>query len=120
MAESSMLKLFPGLANRVYESRHKLATGAIAALMAVLAYHAIFGANGILMYEKKKQLSRDLAAQNQTLNQENGVLEQQIKGLKYDPKMIEKEARECLKYARPGEVIYTLQSSNAQSPTPRK
>jgi cell division protein FtsB len=119
MKLGGMLKLFPGLANRVYESRHKLATGAITVLLAVLAYHAVFGANGLLMYEKKRQLSHDLALQNQVLNEENAMLEQQIKGLKSDPKMIEKEARERLRYARPGEVIYTLPASNAQ-PTPRK
>jgi len=35
-------------------------------------------------------------------------MEQEIKALKNDPKTIEKEARERLRYARPGEVVYTF------------
>jgi cell division protein FtsB len=115
-----MLKLLAGFENRIHQSRHKIATVAIVLLLVVLGYHAIFGANGLLMYQKKRQLSRDLATQNQSLNQENLVLEQQIKGLKSDPKMIEKEAREHLRYARPGEVIYTIPAAGAQTPSTRK
>ena len=115
-----MLKLFSGFENRIYQSRHQIATTAVVVLMVVLGYRAIFGSNGLLMYETKRQESRDLAAQNQALNQENTVLEQRIKGLKSDPKMIEKEARERLRYARPGEVIYTIPRDNAQSPTSKK
>lgn len=115
-----MLKLFSGIENRIHQSRAKIATAAVVIVMVVLAYHAIFGANGLLMYQKKRQISRELAAQNQLLNQENAVLEQQIKGLKSDPKMIEKEARERLRYARPGEVIYTIPAPPAQTPSARK
>ena len=49
------------------------------------------------------------------LKQENQRLEHQVNSLKNDPKTIEKEAREQLRYARPGEVIYTLPQS-AQKP----
>jgi len=115
-----MLKLFSGIENRIHEARAKVATAAVVVVMAVLGYHAIFGANGLLMYQKKRQMSRELATQNQSLNQENEALEQQIKGLKSDPKMIEKEARERLRYARPGEVIYTIPAPPAQTPSPRK
>jgi cell division protein FtsB len=115
-----MLKLFSGIENRIYQSRAKIATAAVVVVMVVLGYHAIFGDNGLLMYQKKRQISRDLAAQNQSLNQENAVLEQQIKGLKSDPKMIEKEARERLRYARPGEVIYTIPAPPAQTPSGKK
>ncbi len=116
-----MLKLYSGIENRIYQSRAKIATAAVVVVMVVLGYLAIFGANnGLLMYQKKRQISRELATQNQSLNQENAVLEQQIKGLKSDPKMIEKEARERLRYARPGEVIYTIPALPAQTPSARK
>jgi len=115
-----MLKSFSGIENRIHESRAKIATAAVVVVMVVLGYHAIFGANGLLMYHKKRQMSRELATQNQSLNEENAVLEQQIKGLKSDPKMIEKEARERLRYARPGEVIYTIPAPPSQTPSPRK
>jgi cell division protein FtsB len=120
MAQRSMLKLFEGFENRIYESRHKIATAAIVVLMIVLGYHAIFGENGLLMYGKKRQVSRELAAQNQSLNQENADLEQQIKALKSDPKTIEKEARERLRYARSGEVIYIVPKGSGQSPAGKK
>ncbi len=115
-----MLKLFSGIENRIHQSRAKIATAAVIVVMAVLGYHAIFGDNGLLMYQKKRQMSRELAAQNQSLNQENGALEQQIKGLKSDPKVIEKEARERLRYARPGEVIYTIPTPTPQAQAGKK
>ena len=37
---------------------------------------------------------------------ENDLYTQQIQGLKTDEKAIEKEAREQLHYARPGEYVY--------------
>ncbi len=115
-----MLKLLEGFENRFHESRPKLATAAVMALILVLGYHAIFGANGLIMYGKKRQESQALAAQIQSLQQENDALEQQIKALKSDPKTIEKEARERLRYARPGEVIYTIPGNNAQPPSGKK
>jgi cell division protein FtsB len=48
------------------------------------------------------------------------LLEIVIESLKSDPKAIEKEAREQLRYARPGEVVYTLpnQPQAQKSPSP--
>ena len=40
------------------------------------------------------------------LQKENDLYMQQIRSLQNDPKAIEKEAREQLHYARPGEVVY--------------
>ncbi len=115
-----MLKLFAGFENRIHESRHKIATAAVVVLMVVLGYHAIFGDNGLLMYSKKRQVSRELAAQTQSLRDENAALEQRIKALKSDPKTIEKEAREHLRYARSGEVIYMVPKTSTQSPSDKK
>lgn len=90
-------------------ARHRLATAAVVGLTLLIGYHVVFGANGLFVYQKKKQESRQLQGEIQNLEQQNQALEQQIKSLKSDPQAIEKEARERLKYARPGEVIYTLQ-----------
>jgi cell division protein FtsB len=46
-------------------------------------------------------------------------MEQEIKALKSDPQTIEKEARERLRYARPGEVVYTV-SPPPLAPPPEK
>lgn len=93
---------------RLYGLRRKLATWGLFLFAALLAAHVIFGTNGWMAYEKKKAEYRKVSEDVQSIQQENERLEQQIKSLKSDPRTIEKEAREQLKYARPGEVVYVL------------
>ena len=95
------------IADWFYRSRRKLATGAVAALAFLLAIHVVFGANGFLAYQKKKAQYRALEQDIEKIQKENDALAERIKALKTDPATIEKEAREQLRYARPGEVIYT-------------
>ena len=90
-----------------YRSRRKLATAAVAALALLLAFHVVFGANGFLAYQKKRTQYRALEKDIEKIQKENDALAERIKALKTDPATIEKEAREQLRYARPGEVIYT-------------
>ena len=92
----------------LYRSRRKLATAAVGLLACMVAYHAVFGANGMVVYEKKKTEYRQLLKDNESLQRENDRLQQQIKALKSDPATIEKEAREQLRYTRPGEMVYIL------------
>jgi cell division protein FtsB len=94
--------------NWLYRWRRKLATAGTGLLLAVIGYHALFGANGLMVYEQKRRESAELDHQIKVLQQQNSGMEQEIKALKNDPKTIEKEARERLRYARPGEVVYTL------------
>lgn len=102
-------------AQRLYHSRRKLATAAITALLVIIGYHAIFGANGFMVFHQKRMELRKLDQEIQALQQENAANEQRIKALKTDPQAIEKEAREHLHYAREGEIIYKLP---AATPTP--
>ena len=106
-----MLEKFTGGREWLYNLRRKLATAGISALLCVVGFHAIFGANGLMVYQQKRRESQDLERQIKVLQQQNGNTEQEIKALKNDPKTIEKEARERLRYARPGEFIYTLPAS---------
>jgi cell division protein FtsB len=111
------------LARRVghvlYDLRTKLATAAVAALAVMLAMHVIFGTNGTMVYKKKKAEYRVLQKDLDQLQQENQALSQRIKALKTDPNAIEKEAREQLHYARPGEIIYlTPEQRNPNAPPP--
>jgi len=94
----------------VCPSRRKLATGAAALLAVGVGYHVIFGANGLTVYERKRQETRSLNTQVQTLQRENELLKSHVGRLESDPSAIEHEAREELHYTRPGEVIYTLPS----------
>lgn len=90
-----------------YRTRRKLATAAVGVLALLLALHVVFGANGFLAYQKKKAQYRALEQDIEKIQKENDGLGERIKALKTDPATIEKEAREQLRYARPGEVIYT-------------
>ena len=103
-----MLGMLQNGREALYRSRHKVATAVIGILLSVVGYYAIFSANGLLDYQQKRRESRELDRQIKLLQQQNGGMEQTIKALKSDPKTIEKEARERLRYARPGEVVFTL------------
>ena len=74
------------------------------------------------MYERKRQETRSLNAQVQTLQRENELLKSHVGRLESDPSAIEHEAREELHYTRPGEVIYALpnepQSDSAATSAP--
>jgi cell division protein FtsB len=84
------------------------ATAAVVVLAIGVAYHVVFGQNGLTAYQRKLQDARHFEKQLQTLQHENDMLKSHIDRLKEDPDAIEHQAREELHYTRPGEVIYTL------------
>ena len=81
------------------------------ALLCLIGYHVVFGANGFMMFRQKRAESQKLEQEIQTLQRDNARSQQQIKALKSDPQAIEKEARERLHYARSGEMVYKLPSA---------
>jgi cell division protein FtsB len=95
---------------RAYDRRRKLATGLLGVLAIWLFIHVVFGANGMMVYEGKKSDYRHLQKEISDLQAENERFAERIKNLKNDPQTIEKEAREQLRYARPGEVVYVAPS----------
>jgi cell division protein FtsB len=115
-------KLIQAGFDRLYRSRHKVATCAVIVLASLMAWHVVFGANGVLIYAQKRKEQRELQQQIETLKHQNEQLNQRIKALKDNPQTIEKEAREKFHYARPGEVIYTLPTTNpvAVAANPKK
>jgi cell division protein FtsB len=94
------------VSNRFYEERRRLATASVVVLTAWLLVHVVFGANGMVVYKQKRAEIRELRKNIEALQQENDRFSQDINALKTDPRAIEKEAREQLHYARPGEVVY--------------
>lgn len=90
----------------LYRIRRRLATAAVGALTVWLFVHVMFSANGMVAYKEKRAEIEMLRKDVNGLQSENDTYTQQIKALKSDPKAIEKEAREQLHYARPGEVVY--------------
>ena len=116
--KARLQKLIENSAARMIRSRRKLATFAAAVLACLLAYHVVFGANGLVQYEQKRKEYRQVQEQNRALEQQNQELEKQNQGLKTDAQAIEKEAREHLHYARSGEVVYTLPTKPVAPPAP--
>jgi cell division protein FtsB len=94
----------------------KLATAAVLLLAVVVAYHVVFGDNGMVAYQKKRAEYRKLQQEVEQMQKDNDALSNQVKALQSDPKAIEKEAREQLRYAKPGEVIYLLPGKPADKP----
>jgi cell division protein FtsB len=94
------------LAMRIYALRRRIATIAVGVLAASLFVHVMFGANGMVVYKQKRAENEALRKQIVQVQQENDRYTQQIQGLKSDQKSIEKEAREQLGYAKPGEYVY--------------
>jgi cell division protein FtsB len=84
----------------------RLGTAAAVLLIVGLLLHAMFGANGMVIYRAKRDEMRSLQSEVERLQRENGQYVDQIKSLKSDPAAIEKEAREQLHYTRRGEVVY--------------
>lgn len=94
------------LAVRTYALRRRIATIAVTVLAVSLFVHVMFGANGMVVYKQKRAEYEVLRNGIVQVQQENDRYTQQIQGLKSDQKAIEKEAREQLGYAKPGEYVY--------------
>jgi len=90
----------------LYRARRRLATVAVAVVTVWLFLHVMFGANGMVVYRQKRAEYQNLNGEIDRLQKENDRYTAQIKALQTDPETIEKEAREQLHYARPGEVVF--------------
>jgi len=104
-AEQTMERLRPTL-TWAYASRRRLATTAVCVLTVWLFFHVMFGANGMVVYRQKHDEFQSLQREIDSLQKENDHHNAEIKALQTDPRTIEKEAREKLHYARPGEIVY--------------
>jgi cell division protein FtsB len=60
----------------------------------------------MVVYRQKRNEYQELRKKIEQVQQENDRYTQQIQGLKTDQTAIEKEAREQLGYAKPGEYVY--------------
>ncbi|MGB7267856.1 MAG: septum formation initiator family protein [Terracidiphilus sp.] len=94
----------------------------VAVVLALLVtWHVIYGNHGLSVWQQKRAEDRALQQEIKDVQQENAQMREQIERLKSDPDAIEREAREKLHYAKPGEVIYTLPDQpQAQQQTPGK
>ena len=102
----SWLESVRPLAMQVYALRRRIATIAVTGLAVMLFVHVMLGANGMVVYKQKRAEYESLKKRITQEQRENELYAQKIQGLKTDEKAIEKEAREQLRYARPGEYVY--------------
>jgi cell division protein FtsB len=78
------------------------------ALALLVTWHVTYGRHGVSVWQQKRAEDRALQQEIKNLQQENAQMREQIQRLQSDPEEIEREAREKLHYAKPGEVIYNL------------
>ncbi len=94
------------LLSQIYVQRRRIATISVIVLAASLFVHVMFGANGMVVYKQKRAEFQLLQKQIADEQQENEIYNHKIQELQTDEKAIEKEAREQLRYVRPGEFVY--------------
>ena len=93
--------------------------GTVAVLLLTLGVvlHAMFGANGMVVYQQKRAERQTLQSEVERLQKENDQYVERIKALKTDHRAIEREAREQLHYTRPGEYVYVAPDPPPKPPT---
>jgi len=91
----------------------------IAVVLALLVtWHVIYGRHGISVWQQKRAEDRALQQEIRSLQQENAQMRNQIQRLQSDPEEIEREAREKLHYAKPGDVIVVSAPAPPQGQQP--
>jgi cell division protein FtsB len=106
------------LLSQIYAQRRRIATVSVIVLTISLFVHVMFGANGMVVYKQKRAEFQGLQKRIVEEQRENETYTHKIQDLKTDEKAIEKEAREQLRYVRPGEYIYV--PPPAENPPPAK
>lgn len=87
----------------------RTAASVVAVTLALLVgWHAVYGRNGLSVWEQKRIEDRQLRKEIDDLNQENSRLRDRIQQLKSNPDAIGQVAHDQLHYAKPNEVIVTL------------
>jgi cell division protein FtsB len=101
----------------IYGLRRRIATITVTILACLLFVHVMLGANGMVVYKQKRAEYDSLRKQIVKVQDENDRYTQQVQALESDRKAIEKEAREQLGYAKPGEYVY-VQPAPAKAAVP--
>lgn len=101
--------------------RRRYGRATLGLLVLVMLLHDVFGTHGFLAMRKTQGEIKRVQANLDQLNKENQELEQEVKDLKTDPRLIEKIARDDLGLARPGEVIIRIPPGQLpEQPPPAK
>jgi len=91
-------------------------TGIVVVLALLLGWHVVNGKHGLSAWQQNRHDDKELRKEIDDLQQENDRLKVRVDKLKSDPNAIEREAREKLHYAKPGEVIVDLPADKKTQP----
>ena len=86
-------------------------------VLLLLFAHGLLGKKGYLAVRRMKQQNQGLSRQIEGVKRENTQSMEEIKSLNWNPKTIEKIAREELGLVRPGEIKITTGKSKTESST---
>ncbi len=111
-----MTELIRQIRDFLEQRQKRLASAGICLVAILMAYHVFTAENGIKAYFQKRSEHRALQQEVERIKTENADLAKRVKALKSDPQTIEREAREQLKYAKPGEVVFVSPDQPAQQP----
>ena len=84
-------------------------TGVAVVLALLVTWHVVYGKHGLSVWQQKRVEDRALQQEIKDLQDDNARLHTRIERLKSDPDAMGILAREKLHYAKPNEVIVTLQ-----------
>jgi len=97
-----------GIASVAFRVRRRAASGLLILMTIPVGYKAVYGDHGWYAYRQELNETKAVQAEIDSLRDRNQHVQDNIKALKSDPKAIEREAREQLRYARPGDVIIAV------------
>lgn len=103
-----------GAEEKIQALMRQYGRGLLGLLIAVMIVHDVFGTHGFLAMRRTQSEIRKVKADLDQLSKENSTLEQEVRDLKTDPRLIEKIARDDLGLARPGEIIIRIPQEQQQ------
>jgi cell division protein FtsB len=86
-----------------------------ASAVGAVAYGALRDDEGMMHVFRERSRLQELRGSVTSLREENNRLRNEIKALREDPRAVEKLAREDLGLSREGEIVFILESENAES-----
>lgn len=93
--------------------RRKAATLASILALIALVVGSLFGDRGMLHLVEQRERAQALEREVELLRLENGVLAEDIRALKSDPRAVERLAREQLGLTGPGETVFLIREDAA-------
>jgi cell division protein FtsB len=87
----------------------------LAAGFVLLLIQDVFGAHGVLAMRRAQKEAARVQQEIDRVNSENRRLQDHVKALKSDPQAIEHIAREEMGLARPGELVFKIPPTPADS-----